>query len=44
VCGTFEVEAGHITLWRDRFDRATVIGAVLAALPRAAVRSLASRT
>jgi limonene-1,2-epoxide hydrolase len=44
VCGTFEVEDGRITLWRDRFDWATVVGAVLAALPRAALRSLASRT
>jgi limonene-1,2-epoxide hydrolase len=43
VCGTFEVEDGRITLWRDRFDWATVIGAVLAAVPRAALRSLASR-
>jgi limonene-1,2-epoxide hydrolase len=44
VCGTFEVEDGRITLWRDRFDWVTVIGAVVAAFPRAALHSLASRT
>jgi limonene-1,2-epoxide hydrolase len=44
VCGTFDVEDGRITLWRDRFDWATVIGAVVAAFPRAALHSLASRT
>jgi limonene-1,2-epoxide hydrolase len=44
VCGTFDVEDGRITLWRDRFDWVTVIGAVVAAFPRAALHSLASRT
>jgi limonene-1,2-epoxide hydrolase len=40
VCGTFEVVDGRITVWRDRFDWATVVGSVLLAIPRAAVRSL----
>ena len=26
VCGTFEVSDGLITLWRDRFDMATIAG------------------
>ena len=26
VCGTFEVHDGRITLWRDRFDMATIAG------------------
>jgi limonene-1,2-epoxide hydrolase len=43
VCGTFEVEDGRIVVWRDRFDWVTVIGAVLAAVPRAALGALARR-
>ena len=35
VDGTFEVVDGRITVWRDRFDWATVVVAVLAAIPRA---------
>ena len=27
VCGTFEVEAGRIVLWRDYFDWTTVLAA-----------------
>jgi limonene-1,2-epoxide hydrolase len=37
VDGTFEVVDGRITVWRDRFDWVTVIGATLAALGRAAL-------
>jgi limonene-1,2-epoxide hydrolase len=40
VDGTFEVEDGRITVWRDRFDWATVIAATVAALARAAVRAV----
>ena len=43
VDGTFEVVAGRITVWRDRFDWATVVVAVLAAVPRALLASLARR-
>lgn len=43
VDGTFEVVDGRITVWRDRFDWATVVGALLAAVPRAALAALASR-
>lgn len=35
VDGTFEVVDGRITVWRDRFDWATVVMATLAAVPRA---------
>jgi limonene-1,2-epoxide hydrolase len=40
VDGTFEVVDGRITVWRDRFDWVTVIGATLAALARAAFGAL----
>ena len=43
VDGTFEVVDGRITVWRDRFDWATVVVAVLAAVPRALLASLARR-
>jgi limonene-1,2-epoxide hydrolase len=43
VDGTFEVEDGRITVWRDRFDWATVVGAVLAAVPRALLSGLTRR-
>lgn len=43
VCGTFEVHDGRITLWRDRFDLLTCIGAfvqgALKALLDAATRA-----
>ncbi|MCC6999029.1 MAG: nuclear transport factor 2 family protein [Deltaproteobacteria bacterium] len=35
VCGTFEVQAGKIVLWRDYFDWAQVVGRLLLAAPRA---------
>ena len=43
VDGTFEVVDGRITVWRDRFDWATVVAAVVAAVPRALLASLARR-
>lgn len=43
VDGTFEVVDGRITVWRDRFDWATVVGSLLAAVPRAVLAALASR-
>jgi len=44
VCGTFEVVDGRITVWRDRFDWLTVLGALVAAVPRAALAALGART
>lgn len=44
VCGTFEVVDGRITVWRDRFDWATVLWAMVAALPRALLGSSSDRT
>lgn len=35
VDGTFDVVDGRIAVWRDRFDWATVLAAVLVAVPRA---------
>ena len=43
VDGTFEVVDGRITVWRDRFDWATVVAAVVVAVPRALLASLARR-
>jgi limonene-1,2-epoxide hydrolase len=40
VDGTFEVVDGRIAVWRDRFDWATVVVAVLAAVPRAILARL----
>ena len=37
VCGTFEVHDGRITLWRDRFDHADVLVAVVRGAARAAM-------
>lgn len=34
VCGTFEVEDGLITLWRDRFDFADIVGKTIAGTAR----------
>jgi limonene-1,2-epoxide hydrolase len=44
VDGTFEVVDGRITVWRDRFDWATVVVAVLAAVPRAIFSRLGGAT
>jgi len=44
VDGTFEVVDGRITEWRDRFDWATVVVAVLAAVPRAILARLGGAT
>jgi limonene-1,2-epoxide hydrolase len=44
VDGTFEVVDGRITVWRDRFDWATVVLAVLAAVPRAILARLGGAT
>jgi limonene-1,2-epoxide hydrolase len=43
VDGTFEVVDGRITVWRDRFDWATVVAAALAGIPRAVLAALARR-
>jgi len=44
VDGTFEVEDGVITVWRDRFDWATLIGATVAAIARAAWAAITKRS
>lgn len=38
VCGTFEVEGGKITLWRDRFDMADMTFSLVGGLLRAPFR------
>lgn len=38
VCGTFEVEDGKITLWRDRFDLADITLSLFRGLLRAPFR------
>jgi limonene-1,2-epoxide hydrolase len=38
VCGTFEVRAGKIVLWRDYFDLASGVGQVLLGPVRALLR------
>lgn len=40
VDGTFEVVDGRITVWRDRFDWATLVGATAAGVARAAIRAM----
>lgn len=43
VDGTFEVVDGRITVWRDRFDWATVVSAVAVGLARAAIQVVSRR-
>jgi limonene-1,2-epoxide hydrolase len=43
VCGTFEVRDGKVVLWRDRFDHADVLVALVKGLVRAAAGSLRAR-